>query len=111
MRRSFRDLKLNPSAIGDLAKLPFALLPDRATIFAIRAARYSSSAQGHQLSRYLKILQQQKDPDLEPIADGVASLGFDLLVRELGFWRGGANPFLLGYRGGGVAKNCLGCTA
>jgi len=97
MRRSFHDLKPDPSTIGDLPKLPFAQLPDPATIFAIRAARYSRSAQGHQLSRYLNILQQQKDPDLEPIADDVASLGFDLLVRELGFWRGGANPFLLGY--------------
>lgn len=46
---------------------------------------------------YLKILQQQKDPDLDPIADDVASLGLDLLVRELGFRRGGINPFLLGY--------------
>jgi len=97
MYRSFLDLKPDPSAVGDLAEPPFSRLPDPATIFAIRAARYSGSAQGHQLSRYLNILQQQKDPDLEPIADDVASLGLDLLVRELGFWRGGAKPFLLGY--------------
>jgi FdhE protein len=29
--------------------------------------------------------------------DDVASLGLDLLVREAGFRRGAANPFLLGY--------------
>jgi FdhE protein len=46
---------------------------------------------------YVKILQQQKDPALEPVADDVASLGLDLLVRETGFRRGGVNPFLLGY--------------
>lgn len=46
---------------------------------------------------YVKILQQQKDPDVDPIADDVASLGLDLLVRELGFRRGAFNPFLLGY--------------
>lgn len=46
---------------------------------------------------YLKVLHQQKDPSLDPTADDVASLGLDLLVRELGFRRGGVNPFLLGY--------------
>jgi FdhE protein len=47
--------------------------------------------------RYVKILHQLKDPELEPLADDVASLGLDLLVRETGFARGGVNPFLLGY--------------
>jgi FdhE protein len=46
---------------------------------------------------YVKILYQQKDPTLEPVADDVASLGLDLLVREAGYRRGGVNPFLLGY--------------
>ena len=47
--------------------------------------------------RYVKILQQQKDAALEPLADDVASLGLDLLMRELGYRRGAFNPFLLGY--------------
>lgn len=46
---------------------------------------------------YLKILQQHKDPAVDIIADDVATLGLDLLVRESGFKRGGANPFLVGY--------------
>jgi len=46
---------------------------------------------------YLKILQQHKDPAVDIVADDVASLGLDLLVREAGFRRGGVNPFLLGY--------------
>lgn len=46
---------------------------------------------------YMKILNQQKDDALDPIADDVATLGLDLLVRELGFRRGGINPFLIGY--------------
>jgi FdhE protein len=46
---------------------------------------------------YLKILQQHKDPAVDIIADDVATLGLDLLVRETGFKRGGANPFLIGY--------------
>jgi FdhE protein len=46
---------------------------------------------------YVKILQQQKDPSVEPVADDVASLGLDLLVREGGLRRGGVNPFLIGY--------------
>ena len=46
---------------------------------------------------YVKILYQHKDPALDPVADDVASLGLDLLVREQGFRRGAFNPFLLGY--------------
>jgi FdhE protein len=46
---------------------------------------------------YLKILYQVTDPLLDPVADDVASLGLDLLVRETGLRRGGVNPFLLGY--------------
>lgn len=46
---------------------------------------------------YVKILHQHKDPAVDVIADDVATLGLDLLVRELGFKRGGANPFLVGY--------------
>jgi len=46
---------------------------------------------------YVKILQQHKDPALDPVADDVASLALDLLVRDSGYRRGGVNPFLLGY--------------
>lgn len=46
---------------------------------------------------YVKILNQRKDPELEPVADDVASLGLDILVSEAGWRRAGVNPFLLGY--------------
>ena len=46
---------------------------------------------------YVKVMYQQQNPALDPVADDVASLGLDLLVRETGFRRGGVNPFLLGY--------------
>jgi FdhE protein len=46
---------------------------------------------------YVKILQQHQDPSLDPVADDVASLGLDLLLRETGYRRGAVNPFLLGY--------------
>lgn len=46
---------------------------------------------------YVKIFRQDKDAALDPVADDVASLGLDLLLREAGFHRGSANPFLLGY--------------
>jgi FdhE protein len=46
---------------------------------------------------YAKVLYQQQNPALDPIADDVATLGLDLLVRELGFRRGAVNPFLTGY--------------
>ena len=46
---------------------------------------------------YVKILQQQNDPALDPVADDVATLGLDLLVREDGYRRGAVNPYLMGY--------------
>jgi FdhE protein len=46
---------------------------------------------------YVKMLNQRKDPALDPVADDVASLALDILVRETGFSRGGVNPYLLGY--------------
>ncbi|MGQ0485018.1 MAG: formate dehydrogenase accessory protein FdhE [Hyphomicrobiales bacterium] len=46
---------------------------------------------------YVKIFHQDKDAGLDPVADDVASLGLDLLLRKEGFHRGSANPFLLGY--------------
>ncbi|WP_395677582.1 formate dehydrogenase accessory protein FdhE [Inquilinus sp.] len=48
--------------------------------------------------RYVKVLYQMKEADLEPVADDAASLGLDLLLRQQGeYERGGFNPFLLGY--------------
>ena len=46
---------------------------------------------------YVKILHQDKEPALDPIADDVATVALDLLVCEAGYRRGAFNPFLLGY--------------
>jgi len=46
---------------------------------------------------YVKILHQHKEPMLDPVADDVATLGLDLLLRDLGYRRGAVDPFLLGY--------------
>ena len=46
---------------------------------------------------YVKIMQQHKDPAVEIVADDVASLALDLLMRDTDFRRGGVNAFLLGY--------------
>ena len=46
---------------------------------------------------YLKVLYQEKDPALDPVADDVASLALDQLLRETIYRRIGANPFLAGY--------------
>lgn len=45
---------------------------------------------------YVKIFHQQKDPRTDPLADDVASLGLDLMLRQEGYTRAAANPFLLG---------------
>jgi FdhE protein len=46
---------------------------------------------------YLKVLYQNKAAALDPVADDVASLGLDQLLRGGAYRRAGANPFLTGY--------------
>lgn len=43
---------------------------------------------------YRKILYQEKDVDVEPVADDLASLALDLLMAEAGYHRGSGNPLL-----------------
>jgi FdhE protein len=43
---------------------------------------------------YRKILYQEKDPGVEPVADDLASLNLDLLLGERGYHRASGNPLL-----------------
>ncbi|MEK1887799.1 MAG: formate dehydrogenase accessory protein FdhE [Phyllobacterium sp.] len=44
-----------------------------------------------------KILYQEREPAADPIADDVASLGLDLLMRQGPYRRGGFSPLLAGF--------------
>ncbi|MBV0891117.1 formate dehydrogenase accessory protein FdhE [Paracoccus sp. Z118] len=46
---------------------------------------------------WVKQVLQTKNPALDPIADDVASLGLDALMKSGKWRRGGLNPFLIGY--------------
>lgn len=46
---------------------------------------------------WLKILYQNLTAGMDPVADDVASLGLDLLMRDTEFQRAGFNPWLAGY--------------
>lgn len=46
---------------------------------------------------WVKIFYQQKTSGIEPIADDVASLGLDMLMRERPYQRGGFAPLLAGF--------------
>ncbi len=46
---------------------------------------------------WVKIFYGNKNPSLEPLADDVASVGLDMLMRETEYRRAGFNPFLIGY--------------
>jgi FdhE protein len=56
-----------------------------------QAVRAESCGQCH---TYRKILYQEKDPGVEPVADDLASLSLDLLMTEEGMHRGSGNPLL-----------------
>ena len=43
---------------------------------------------------YRKILYQEKDTNVEPVADDLASLALDLLLSEAGYQRASGNPLL-----------------
>ena len=43
---------------------------------------------------YRKILYQEKDAHVEPVADDLASVALDLLMSEAGYHRGSGNPLL-----------------
>ncbi|OYX14275.1 MAG: formate dehydrogenase accessory protein FdhE [Rhizobiales bacterium 32-66-8] len=46
---------------------------------------------------YLKVIYQSRDVAVDPVADDVASLGLDMLMRAGPFRRSAFDPFLLGY--------------
>lgn len=46
---------------------------------------------------WVKILYQVQNPSLDPIADDVASLGLDMMMKTTDYRRGGFNPFIAGY--------------
>ncbi len=46
---------------------------------------------------WVKILYQNRNPSLDPVADDVASLGLDVMMRDTEYRRAGFDPFLLGY--------------
>lgn len=45
---------------------------------------------------YLKIVYQEKDPNVDPVADDLATLALDMLVDEAGYQRSGPNLLLMG---------------
>lgn len=45
---------------------------------------------------YLKIVYQEKDPHVDPVADDLATLALDMLVDEAGYQRSGPNLLLIG---------------
>ncbi len=54
---------------------------------------------------YRKILYQEKDTSVEPVADDLASLALDLLMSEAGYHRGSGNPLLWQASGERRAEN------
>lgn len=49
---------------------------------------------------YLKIVYQEKDPQVDPVADDLATLALDMLVDEAGYERSGPNLLLIGAHAG-----------
>ena len=61
----------DPVPIGQIAEPPFACLPDPLTLFAARAQRFRSLAEGHDLLPYLRFLAALSDVQRR-LQDGLA---------------------------------------
>lgn len=46
---------------------------------------------------YVKVMYQNKDVTIEPVADDIGTLALDMMMREGPYRRAAFNPFLLGY--------------
>ncbi|MBN9064325.1 MAG: formate dehydrogenase accessory protein FdhE [Rhizobiales bacterium] len=46
---------------------------------------------------YVKVMYQNKDGAIEPVADDIGSLALDMMMREGPYRRAAFNPFLIGY--------------
>jgi FdhE protein len=75
--------------------------PEEITAAGARAAKAAIQAEtcdhcGH----YLKIMHQERDAGIDPVADDIASLSLDLLVSQTGMQKHGVNLMLLFGDGG-----------
>lgn len=85
----WNEVRLTCLCCGETGKISYrSVETDQATVRAEVCGDCDS---------WVKILYQNKNPSLEPIADDVGSLGLDLLMKDTGIRRGGFNPFLAGY--------------
>jgi FdhE protein len=66
--------------------------PDEGPVVADIAATRAETCE--ECRGYRKILYQEKDPGVEPVADDLASLGLDLLLGRAGYHRASGNPLL-----------------
>jgi FdhE protein len=67
-----------------------ALLEIEGSTGAVRAETCDSC------KNYLKIVYQEKDPHVDPVADDLATLALDMLVDQAGYSRAGPNLLLIG---------------
>ena len=74
---------------ADAARDRSEVVRERAPVTAVRAECCD------QCGHYLKILSMEKDPDIDPVADDLATVALDLLLAESGRTSAGVNMMLL----------------
>jgi len=84
----WNEVRVKCLACGSTKGIGFRSLADEAVIKAEVCDECHS---------WLKILYQNRDTGLDPIADDVGSLGLDARMRETDYRRAGFDPFLVGY--------------
>ena len=83
----WNHVRIKCTSCGDTQSISYYLVEDSPQEIG---AETCSSCQ-----TYIKHLHQNRNAQLEPFADDVASFGLDLLVQERGFRRAALNPFLI----------------
>ncbi len=88
---SYQEIDDGTAAAKDGDETPASPRKERAGRALVRAETCTKC------NRYLKVMMQYQEGALDPVADDVATLALDMLLRDGAFKRGAVNPFLFGY--------------
>jgi FdhE protein len=80
-------VRIKCTICGSTAGISYRLIEEQSSDVAVEICTSCHS--------YIKHLRQHRTPAIEPFADDIASYGLDLLVREEGFVRPPATPFMI----------------
>lgn len=91
----WNEVRLTCLSCGSNAKIGFQSVED-GTVDANTGAQIKAETCDN-CDSWVKQMAQNRNPSLDPVADDVASMGLDALMKDSKWRRAGFDPFLIGY--------------